>query len=942
MTVAPDSAPDPDSPDASSPLKRSRRRRSLWRMVALRVLPVPLLLVGAGALAWGQRGPVVEATALFAMEWAGLGPAALTVEVVEADHVVLSSVSLAGGQARAERIAVTYSLAGLGRVEITGAEMSAAWDPDTGLDAGPFSRWLSGGGGGSGTPALPFESLSLSGARLTLDTPEGPIRALGDAALIAEQDGEGPEKGADLSADLTVSGAGLFAAANIQARPWPDLRGQALMAVQAETRDRPGLARGLAGGGLLTLDWADGVLTVTTESLRASAKALDPALLAILPQDLAELAEGPLSLSLETPDGDALGDTVPTRLVLPVGALAEAGEAGEGSALRLDGHLRAETARLSLSTGVSVSMMGGAPALSNVSGTLTDVVVHGTGLDPLVPVAGLEGLAADLTSPRLTLDAGTLSGLFAFSAAGTGINADVAKAGAAHLDAVGSVALTMQGGTVTLDAVTLDLTDPALPGLWEGMPRLSLALEDGRAHTVTLDLSGDLLGGEVPAVMLDATLAPFALQGPVEARIESVRVAGRVPWRADDPLTIAVTVPTARIGEWDVNEAAADFAFRPDSPTLSVSAQLPRLPGEASAGAIARHPLRPLRITGRAAPDPDDPDRFSVEASVGAPLRDTLMSATGWIDRDGRDGRLRFSSGSPITLGRGGVQPWHLHGSLKDLSASAGSLAVEGTMAWSGGGAMRPDLSFALAGVDAAFGATQLRQLSGVVHLTSLNPPRSPSQELVAAGLNMGLPFSDVVMRYRLNGAGAFVLEEAHMKFAGGDITTDSATIPLAGFERVPLTLTVRGVDLSQLAAMTPIDNLSVTGTVDGQVPMVITPGAVQIDAGRLAAMGPGVVQYRGTALPSGGGAGEGVDLASRALEDFHYTDLSMTVGGSTEDDMSVSLRLEGANEHVLDGYPFQLNLNLSGPLTRIIQEGLQGYTIPKRIQERLSRFGLE
>jgi len=912
-------------------------------MVAVRVLPVPLVLAGLGGVAWNQRGPVVEATALFAMEWAGLGPAALTVEVVEGDRIELSSVTLADGQARAERIAVTYSLAGLGRVEIMGAEMSATWDPDTGLDAGPFSRWLSGDGGGGdegfGTPALPFESLLLSGARLTLNTPEGPIRALGDAALRAEQDGEGEDKGANLSADLTVSGAGLSVAANIRGRPWPDLRAQAHMAVQAEARDRSGLARGLAGGGLLTLDWADGVLTVTTESLRASAKALDPALLALLPQDLAALAEGPLSLSLEGPDGEAQDGDVPTRLVLPV---------GEGGAFRLDGHLLAETARLSLSTGISVAMKAGPPALSNISGALTDVAVQGTGLNPLVAGVGvgleLEGLAADLTSPRLTLDAaGTLSGPFALRAASTGVNADdVAKAGAAQLDATGSVALTMRGGTVTLDAGALDLMDPALPGLWDGASRLSLALEDGRVHTVTLDLSGDLLGGEAPAVMLDAALAPFALQGPVDARIESVRVAGRVPWRADDPLTVGVMVPTAQIGEWNVNEAAADLSLRPDSPTLSVSVQVPRLPGETAAGTGVHHPLRPLRITGRAAPDPDDPNRFAVDARVGAPLRDSLVTATGWIGRDGQDGRLRFSSGSPITLGSGGVQPWHLHGSLKDLSASAGSLAVEGTMARSGGGAMRPDLSFALAGVDAAFGATQLKQLSGVVHLTSLNPPRSPSQELVAAGLNMGLPFSDVVMRYRLNGAGAFVLEEASMKFAGGEITTDSATIPLAGFERVPLTLTVRGVDLSQLAAMTPIESLSVTGTVDGQVPMVITPGAVRIDAGRLAAMEPGVVQYRGTALPSGGGAGEGVDLASRALEDFHYTDLSMTMGGSTEDDMSVSLRLEGANARVLDGYPFQLNLNLSGPLTRVIQEGLQGYTIPKRIQERLSRFGLE
>jgi hypothetical protein len=288
------------------------------------------------------------------------------------------------------------------------------------------------------------------------------------------------------------------------------------------------------------------------------------------------------------------------------------------------------------------------------------------------------------------------------------------------------------------------------------------------------------------------------------------------------------------------------------------------------------------------------------------------------------------------------VQPWHPHGRLKDLSASAGTVAVEGSVTWAKGGRPRPDLSVGLADVDAAFGATGLTKLNGVVRLTGLAPLRSPSQELVAAGLRMGLPFSDLSVRYRLDGGGSFVLEEARMHFAGGEIVSDSATIPLAGFERIPLTLTVTGLDLGQLAAMTPIDDLAVTGTVDGQVPMVILPGEVRIDAGRLGAQGAGALRYTGSALPDAAGAGQGVDLARRALEDFQYTGLSMDVDGSTRDDFRVGLHLSGSNPQVLDGYPFELNLTLSGPLTKIIRDSIASYTIPDRIREKLLDMGLK
>ncbi|MQX35963.1 intermembrane phospholipid transport protein YdbH family protein [Roseospira navarrensis] len=927
MTATAQETEQTDEPAEAGPPARIRRRPPLWRMVARDVLLLPVLVAGLVWLGWDQRIRLADAVAPHVLARAGVGPARVSVEVLDPDRVVVSGLSLAGGRVRADHVMARLNGLSLDEVTVTGLHARAAWDPETGLDAGPFTAMLRGGGGADdaddaddagGDPAsLPVSTVEARDIRLALDTPWGLVRVLGDASMQAGNDGTSP----GVTADLTASGAGVYAAASVRGRPMngPNMRGD--VALQVEPRDRPGLARDLAAHGMLSVDWNAEGLRVETDGLEARAAALDPALLSGLPSAVGALAEGPLSLTL-APGADG----APVRVTVPL----------NGAAPTVRGRVTADSAGAAVAATVDLTL-NGPPALDSLSGTLADVSLRGTGLAALVPVATLADLSATLTSRRLAVADATLTGPFALTAEATALDHDAVTADAARLESAGTATLSLETVALRLETGALDLTAPVVPGVLDGTSDVVLALAEGRPQTLDLDLAG----ADAPALTLDVALAPVSLSGPVTADLESVTASGRVPWTDAAPLTASATAGSLRSGPWTLADLAVDLTLRPAGPTVALAGGLPRLPGESAGTPVAGHPLRPLRLEATLAPDPDDPARFAVDARVGAPLRDRVVTATGWIGRDGQDGTVRLT-GRPITLGRDGVQPWHLYGSLTDLSTSAGSLAVEGTLSWRDGGAVRPDLSFGLAEVEAAYGATGLQNLNGVVRLTGLAPPRSPSQELVAAGLTMGLAFSDLVVRYRLDGAGAFVLEEATMRFAGGDITTDSATIPLTGFERIPLTLTVRGIELSELAAMTPIDDLSVSGTVDGLVPMVITPGDVRIDTGRLAAIAPGVVQYSGTALPAGGGASQGVDLAARALEDFRYTDLSMTVEGSTADEMSVGLRLEGANAQVLDGYPFQLNLNVSGPLTRIIQEGLQGYTIPERIKERLSRLGLD
>jgi len=1024
--------------------------------------------LAALAALWHWRAPIIEAVAPWAPEVAGLGPAGLRVAALTPQRIELADLTLGGDTVTADRLTLDLDPAELmrgrpGPLTIEGLRVSAAWNQDTGLTLGPLTPLLSADDdGGRDSPTVPRPSwIELRDARVTVATPWGEMRALGDA--FARPHRPDPL----LSADLTVTGAGVIAAGavSLTERPRPAL--VADIEAQAEIRDRPGLARGLGGSASVRIVGSNRHLELTSRALDLTADSLDPDLVASLPPVLAALARGPLAISLSPSGGDdtarlvvPLGPKretalpsldgslmlrtdrllltadarVQTALAVPespagalsqssgtldvglsvwdlslpgLGTVAEARTSGrldvtaegvtwrspsparlrlvtldDGLAealtpalgrqpvtpltLRLGARDRGDdtwTARLTprakrfgagwhamLAAGLDLTDRDGLriqaeadlaaeatdlASLANGSVTLKDLSVSASGLTP----AGLEGLRVDLTSERLTVADARVAGPLSVRADADRLDHPSLKGDHLEAHAQGRMdwSWTADGsnGLLTPDAAEVTLESPTTGGDgWRGPERLTLTLDAEQPQVLVWELPDQ---GE-PGVIMDLTLAPVTLAGTVDGVAEDIHLSGRLPATDALPFEARAHLPQARTPMMPVRDLSARLRIDPPGPTLDLSGQVSRLPGETSPTNGERHPMRPLRGSATLAPDPETPDRYALSARIGAPLRAEVTRATGWISRDGTDGQIRLSV-APLPLGGAkGLQPWHLHGSLMDLSTSAGTLAMQGTISWRNGGDPRPDLTFGLADVDTAYGTTGLQRVNGTVRLTGVSPLAGPVNELVAAKLSMGLPFSDLSVRFRLDGKGGFVLERARMHLAEGEITTGPATIPLAGFERIPLTLDVRGVNLAELAALTPIQDLEITGTIDGQVPMVITPGAVRIDTARMAAAGPGVLRYSGDALPEGM---QSVELARDALRNFDYSDLSMTVDGGTAEDMTLGVRLEGANSDVLGGYPFQLNLNVTGPLSRMVQDSLQGYTIPKRIADRLQRLGL-
>jgi hypothetical protein len=80
--------------------------------------------------------------------------------------------------------------------------------------------------------------------------------------------------------------------------------------------------------------------------------------------------------------------------------------------------------------------------------------------------------------------------------------------------------------------------------------------------------------------------------------------------------------------------------------------------------------------------------------------------------------------------------------------------------------------------------------------------------------------------------------------------------------------------------------------------------------------------------------------MALQALSNFQYNELTLTLDREPGGDTVALLHVKGQNPNFYDGYPVELNLNISGKLDQILDRGLQGYRIPETIRERLGDFG--
>jgi hypothetical protein len=327
---------------------------------------------------------------------------------------------------------------------------------------------------------------------------------------------------------------------------------------------------------------------------------------------------------------------------------------------------------------------------------------------------------------------------------------------------------------------------------------------------------------------------------------------------------------------------------------------------------------------------------FAVHVSAADGKASAEVAGT-WERESGR-GRATVTL-APVRFAPGVLAPGDLAPTLAlPVSAVTGTLAAEGTVAWEAG-AVDGGLEVRVADGGFRLGKTRFSGIAGRIRFDHLTPLRTPpGQRLTVRRIETGVALSEAAVRFRLDEAGRLRIEEARVDALGGRLSQTNAIVdPAAGsYHGV---LVVENLAVQPLIEALRLEGAAATGRLGGSIPLAFANGRLTIEEASLTAQEPGVLRYTPNQVPAALQAeSEGVSLALRALTNFHYQALRLTLNGRSGEEWTGLLHVAGHNPEVLGGQPFVFNINVSGDIESAVMSGLLGLDLPERLERRLRR----
>src|SRR3546814_17141879 len=118
---------------------------------------------------------------------------------------------------------------------------------------------------------------------------------------------------------------------------------------------------------------------------------------------------------------------------------------------------------------------------------------------------------------------------------------------------------------------------------------------------------------------------------------------------------------------------------------------------------------------------------------------------------------------------------------------------------------------------------------------------------------------------------------------------------PAAARNRI--VLATKGLEIATFFDLIGVDGLSGSGRLTGSLPVVFAGNAIIVEDSQFDALGPGRLSIRIPALRQAlAGGGETVEAAVKALEDFHYEELTLTLAKTAANAAPVKLSPLGQN----------------------------------------------
>lgn len=131
----------------------------------------------------------------------------------------------------------------------------------------------------------------------------------------------------------------------------------------------------------------------------------------------------------------------------------------------------------------------------------------------------------------------------------------------------------------------------------------------------------------------------------------------------------------------------------------------------------------------------------------------------------------------------------------------------------------------------------------------------------------------------------------------------------------------VDAIDFEALTRLADIEGFHADGVLTGEIPFQVKNGRLIAPSGELRALGSGRLSYTSPALDAAAKTDSQVELLVQALKDFRYSALTLDTALPAQGDGTILLKLQGHNPDVLNGHPFNLNINLENNFNKLASD---------------------
>ena len=217
-----------------------------------------------------------------------------------------------------------------------------------------------------------------------------------------------------------------------------------------------------------------------------------------------------------------------------------------------------------------------------------------------------------------------------------------------------------------------------------------------------------------------------------------------------------------------------------------------------------------------------------------------------------------------------------------------------------------------------------------------LNLKSKEEQRLIIGLVDPGLPLRNGEVIFEFPGDNSLKILTAKWPLAGGTISLRDVNVP---FDNVPSSFvaTIKSLDAGEIARSIDIEDLEAEGKLEGSVPVRITDTGPVIDNARIWTVAPGVLKFRSqAAVQSLKQSGEMAELLAKALANFQYTNIDLSLDGPLSGDISATAKINGANPDLYKGKKIELNVNLHGALRDLMQSASVFKDLPETIRDQV------